>query len=289
MGKADTELAKALTASGKIVLRDGNTPANRSQLTAVKAGIRGAQAALAEGTTPPPPPLPTPDIFLGAGPADFPVGGGREKMQPPGSCVLVPAPDGSGDQVWQMSVDNNRKGANGQWSKSDNPRAQLLSPGLTDEQLKAGIWWGGAFWLPTTFPDSVPGFFNLAEFYGFPYDGPPTVELDLRHGNIGWQRNGEGGWKDIWRQPYVRGKKHTFLMHITDGLVEMWLNGKKECSEAIKVVGAANKLGPQECVIQSYREFVTDPKSPTAGIVTFFQWPMRVATTRALAEYPLPG
>lgn len=274
--QAEAQLAAAVSKLNRIRVRDSVSEKvlheAESNLQRLKVIIEGEA-----GPVIPPPPPPSsefaPDIFLGDSASKYP-SGSIQPNQPKGSATLVSAPDGSSDKVWELKV------ANEGWSSSDNPRSQLLSTGISNTQLQKGIWWGGAFWLPNDFPASSPGWWNLAEFYGQPFDGSPTVEIDLRSNGVGWQRNSEGSFKEVWRQPYVRGKKNTFLMHLESEHVEMWLNGSQVCSIDLKVVGTPNRTGPQQAIIQSYRQY-----NSVKSIVTMFHWPCAVGTQRGLVEY----
>jgi len=165
----------------------------------------------------------------------------------------------------------------------------LLSPAgvITDAHLKAGIWISGGFYVPSNMLQLPAGtkeaWVNLFEFMGQPYFESPTVELDLRIINgkllVGWQRNAEGDWANIWRRPFAFDKTNRWLMHLQPEQVDMWFNGEAVCSTKAKPVGVANAKGPQQAINQFYRDFNAWP-----GLQTIFQSFIAVGTKRELVE-----
>lgn len=233
---------------------------------------------------PPPPPAESPkssfapDIFYGDSFAKFPQKNGQALWQPtsPSDAVTQVTAGFELKGCWRLRVDDNT-GLN----ITSNPRAEMLSAPIPNNQE---IWWGLAWELPAGFPTSIPGWWNLAEYYGEPWAGSPTIEIDLRGNGVGWHTNSEGGNKDIWRAPYKPGTKETALIHIQPYRVEMWHNNGPMpiCSIDLKTVGAANSKGPQHCYIQNYRQRGMFPQA-----IDIYHWPLAVGTKRELVEYHL--
>jgi hypothetical protein len=219
----------------------------------------------------PPPALFAPDIFYGDSFAKFPQTSEGALIQPLSAVTLMP------DGRWRERVDDST-GLN----ITSNPRAEMISAPIPAEALKLGFWWGLAWEFPEDFPTSIPGWWNIAEFYGEPFAGSPTIEIDLRGNGVGWHTNSEGGNKDVWRSPYKPGTKETALLHIQPNQVEVWHNGEIAAVATIKTVGAANATGPQHCYIQNYRQKGMFPQA-----IDIFHWPLAVGTTRQRVEYSL--
>ena len=211
----------------------------------------------------------------------------------PGAVSEVPDPAGSGQSVFQMTVDNTDVYPA---TPTSDPRAQLLSPAIVDPGEE--IWWSGRFFLPSDFPSNVPGWFTLMEGpYGRPFDGTPPWHLEVSGSNLRWQRNDTYKWDVPWETPVVRNSWINVVVHTkfgADGYVEMWVNGKPISFFASNTynpnhVAATNRLamatrdhsndeGGNFTVIQSYR------KAGMFGTVSVFQGPMAIGKTRASVE-----
>ena len=265
---ADADYNDAVAALEELAkVKPGTSVASQNALKAGKAKVR----SIRERHIPIPPiestpePPSSPDVFYGTAKSQFSLQGGPVSE--------VAAPDGSGDTVFRLDC-SDTDGLN----ITSNPRSQMLTDGAK-VKLPNEFWWSGAFWLPTTFPAEVPGWWNLAQLHGPPYAGSPPIELDLGGKNVGWTRNGTGNFKTVWTRPYTRGKKNTFLLHIilgSSGLVEMWLNGEQVCSSQVPTIDSSNKTGPQSLYLQNYRQ-----KSMFSQTIPVYHWPMKVGTTRA--------
>lgn len=190
------------------------------------------------------------------------------------------APDGSLDKVLRFDC-NGTDGTN----ITENPRAQAKLEGLT---LPKEFWWSGAFWLPTTFPTNVPGWWNLLEGpYAPPYNGSPPVSIQLSGNRLQWISNEWHTGKDqiMWSLPYAPliGKKTSYKIIVeqsakkeANGLVEMWINGAQMCSAAWPTLDGSNYQGPQNLWLQSYRKL-----GMFSQTISLYHWFPKIGATRA--------
>lgn len=259
-----------LAQANKIVLKSAASKANQESLAKVKEDLRAIIAAETPVTPPVEPPVVEKPLWTADSLSDFYLQGTK--------VVEDLAPDGSLDKVLRFDC-NGTDGTN----ITENPRAQAKLEGLT---LPKEFWWSGAFWLPTTFPAEVPGWWNLLEGpYGPPYNGSPPVSIQLSGNRLQWISNEWHTGKDqiLWEQPYVRGKKTTYLIHVVQsatkeasGLVEMWINGEPVCSKAWPTLDGSNYQGPQGLWLQSYRK-----KGMFSQTVSLYHWFPKIGATRA--------
>jgi Polysaccharide lyase len=207
-----------------------------------------------------------------------------------GAVSEVTDPAGSSQKVFKMTVDDSDVYP---ITPTSDPRAQLLSP----QVVRPGdeIWWSSKFYLPGSFPSSVPGWLNLLEGpYGQPYNGSPPWQIQVSGNYIQWQRNRTYSWDVPWRMPLVKEKWVEVLVHTkfgSEGWVEMWINGQQitffsggtynpsGAAPATRLkmatMDASNNGGPNEVIIQSYR------KLGMFSSVTAYLGPVAVGSSRA--------
>lgn len=216
------------------------------------------------------------------------------QIQPAHTVEWVQAPDGSSPSynVAKISVSNidgtelDPEGV----KITSNPRGELKSPAFPNDQE---VWWSFCYWLPQgrktengvegDFPASIPGWWNIAEGpYGPGWNGSPPFEIDLRGTGIGWRTNSHfpGGERDIWREPYVRGKKHSVLVRRLITGISVFHDGDLKASTVFPTIDPSNSPGPQHYILQNYRK-----RDMYMGTATIYYWPLKIGTTRESVEY----
>jgi hypothetical protein len=220
-------------------------------------------------------------IFVGARIGDF------LNQSAPGAVTEVPDPAGGGGRVFKLTVADSDVYP---LTPTDNPRAELLSrprvlPGHE-------YWWRAKFFLPRSFPASIPGWMTVLEGpYGAPSAGTPPWHIEINGGYIQWSRNRTYGWDVPWRERIVRGQWVKVLVHFrfaTHGFVEMWIDGRRitffrggRSGEAptqrlaMATLDASNDGGPNSVAILSYR------KRGMFRSLTIYQGMTRLGPTRA--------
>lgn len=147
-----------------------------------------------------------------------------EILAAPHAITEVPDPLGGGETVLKMTVDD---GDVAPITPTENPRAQAVSPSM----IHAGdeFWLRTEFLIPESFPSQVPGWLALVSVYGPPHDGSSPWQIDLSGRHMLWERNEHYDFDTPWKQPLVRGKWVSVLLHERfddDGWVEMWIDGR---------------------------------------------------------------
>lgn len=128
-----------------------------------------------------------------------------------------------------------------------NPRVQLVGPfGMFSKGIEYYVSFSTYF--PTGFPIINSGFFQIAEVYGAPYGGSPTIGIDLEKNDAGnansiilrrHYKDSTGteqwGYPAIWKsQPIVLDTWQDIVLHFklsdvpSEGFVEIWHNGVKQ-------------------------------------------------------------
>ena len=249
--------------------------------------------------SPTPEPTPTPAPTPAEEPAPSPPGsvlflGDQIKdfwlnQSAPTGITEVSDPAGSGQKVFKMTVSDADVYP---VTPTENPRAQVLSP----PSIKPGdeIWWSSKFYLPASFPSSVPGWLNLLEGpYGGPFNGSPPWQIQVVGNSIQWTRNKTYAWDVPWKMPLVKEKWISVVVHErfgSDGYVEMWVDGQPitffsggtyNPSKAaatthlnMATMDSSNNGGANSIILQSYRKAGMFPS------VTVFEGPLTIGTSR---------
>lgn len=224
-------------------------------------------------------------LFLGDQVRDFWL-----NQSAPNAITEVSDPAGSGQKVFKMVVSDSDVYP---ITPTENPRAQLLST----PEIENGdeIWWHSSFYLPASFPSSVPGWLNLLEGpYGGPFNGSPPWQIQVVGNSIQWTRNKTYAWDVPWKMPLVKEKWVDVVVHErfgTNGYVEMWINGQPITFFSggtynpskvaptthlnMATMDSSNNGGANSIILQSYRE---------AGMfssVTVFEGPLTIGKSRA--------
>jgi hypothetical protein len=233
-------------------------------------------------------PAPAPSgslLFLGDQIKDFYL-----NQSAPNAITEVGDPAGSSQKVFKMVVADSDVYP---ITPTENPRAQLLSP----TSIKPGdeIWWHSKFFLPGSFPSSVPGWLNLLEGpYGSPFNGSPPWQIQVVGNSIQWTRNRTYAWDVPWKMPLVKEKWVDVLVHErfgSSGFVEMWINGQQVTFFSggtynpakvaptthldMATMDSSNNGAPNSIILQSYRE------AGMLGSVSVFEGPLTIGTSRA--------
>ncbi len=143
-------------------------------------------------------------------------------QEAPGAITEVPDPLGSGETVFQMTVNNKDVAP---ITPTDNPRAQALSPSMIKPNEE--FWLQTKFMLPQDMP-SIPGWMSLVAIYGAPFDGSGPWGVAITENEFRFQRNSTYNWDIPWRAPLIKGAWVTVTLHEkfgSDGFVEMWIDG----------------------------------------------------------------
>jgi Polysaccharide lyase len=142
-----------------------------------------------------------------------------------GAISEVADPAGSGEKVFKMTVGDNDVYP---ITPTENPRAELVSPPMANNGTE--FWATMKFFLPSSFPSSVPGWLTLLEGpYGPPFEGSPPWHLEVNGDNIQWVRNGTYGYDVPWSMPLTKNSWVNVMVHEkfgTEGWIEMWINGQ---------------------------------------------------------------
>ena len=144
----------------------------------------------------------------------------------PGAVTEVPDPAGSGESVFQMTVGDKDVYP---ITPTENPRAELVSTPTINPGDE--LWWSSKFYLPSSFPSSIPSWLTLMEGpYGSPFNGTPPWHIEVSGEHIQWSRNGTYNWDVPWQMPLVKDSWVSVMVHekfASEGWVEMWIDGKQ--------------------------------------------------------------
>jgi hypothetical protein len=146
----------------------------------------------------------------------------------PGHVFPTLDPLGSGREVLEYAINNGDQPYPGALPRGDVESPKMFFPG--DD------WYIS---IPTLIPSGFPTinnqyFFQVAEIYGPPYGGSPTVGLDLESDSAG--RNHLKLDLDAahsgtpWVGPALDGRWHTLTLHVhfatdSSGFVQLWYDG----------------------------------------------------------------
>jgi hypothetical protein len=211
----------------------------------------------------------------------------------PGAVSEVADPAGSERTVFRLDVDDTDVFP---VTPTDNPRAQLVSPAILEPGDE--IWWSAGFYLPASFPSSVPGWLNVLQGpFGPPFSGSPPWQIQVRGEKLQWTRNATYGFDVPWQMPLVKNQWVDVLVHerfAAEGFVEMWIDGRRvtffgggtfnpngvaaTTHLATRTLDGSNDEGPNSLFLQSYREAGMFPS------VTVYESPLRIGAARASVE-----
>jgi hypothetical protein len=208
----------------------------------------------------------------------------------PNAITEVSDPAGSGQKVFKMVVADSDVYP---ITPSENPRAQVLS----HPEIESGdeIWWHSSFYLPGSFPSSVPGWLNLLEGpYGAPFNGSPPWQIQVVGNSIQWTRNKTYSWDVPWKMPLVKEKWVDVVVHErfgSSGYVEMWIDGQPitffsggtynpskvapTSHLSMATMDSSNNGGANSIILQSYR------KAGMFSSATVFEGPLTIGKTQA--------
>jgi hypothetical protein len=254
--------SQATTSKAKHHKRHHRKAKARARRTAAAHGKRGVSdnVSLAVSSAKPRSKAPKPKtsaltpglLFNGSHLSDF-----DALEEAPGAMQEVPDPLGSGETVFQVTV-NERDVA--PITPTENPRAQALSPDI----IRPGdeFWLSTKFMIPQNYPH-VSSWMSLIGVYGPPYGGPGPWVVEVCNDRLQWMRNRNYNWDVPWSQPLVKGQWTTILMHqrfASDGWIEMWVNGQpisffgRETRLSMQTADGSNSGGANSARISQYRE-----------------------------------
>ncbi len=211
----------------------------------------------------------------------------------PGAVTEVPDPAGSGESVFQMTVGDKDVYP---ITPTENPRAELVSTPTINPGDE--LWWSSKFYLPSSFPSSIPSWLTLMEGpYGSPFNGTPPWHIEVSGEHIQWSRNGTYNWDVPWQMPLVKNSWVSVMVHekfASEGWVEMWIDGKPidffsastynpnhvAPTQRLKMqtMDASNDTGPNAIHLMNYR------KVGMFNSVTLDEGPLAIGTTQESVE-----
>jgi hypothetical protein len=205
--------------------------------------------------------------------------------------VSVPNPSGAPGHVLKFTALNSDV-----WPRTPtaNPRAQLVTP---DNVVRPGdrFWESYEIYLPTTFPvaQTMNGWLALGSpFYGAPWNGSPSVGLEITDGDFRWATNeyAQVPWHILWQRPIVTGRWIRFTWDINPsaaGFAELYVNDvavhvnydrHQQHGAHLPVMDQTNSDGPWESQLSAYFKLNEFAK------VTIYFKDFRIATTQGAAE-----
>jgi hypothetical protein len=153
----------------------------------------------------------------------------------PGGVTVVTSPVRHGMYAARFAVADDDTNARCLAVPTENPRAQLVGPfGLF--QAGDDVYIGFSTFFPADFPTVPAGsWLQLHEDYGPPYNGSPTMEVDVYGDRLGMEANeNDGIYHRIWTagEDIHRGTQwEDIVLHVkwsTDpavGFIELWYDG----------------------------------------------------------------
>jgi hypothetical protein len=176
-----------------------------------------------------------------------------------------------------------------------NPRAQLVTPS-TILHANTPFWESYQLYLPTSFPTAQT--YNNAwlalgsPFYGAPYDGSPSMGLEITNGMYRWGTNSHAQvhGATLWQSPIVLGRWMRFTWYVNpaaNGFAELYVNGQavsvsyngqSQDGANFPVVDQSNFVGPWVSQISAYYGLGEFPQ------VTMFFKNFVIGTSKGAAE-----
>jgi hypothetical protein len=210
----------------------------------------------------------------------------------PGGVATVTSPVRSGRYAAKFTVSDSSTNANCPLVPTSDPRAQLVGPPMFTEGSDDYI--GFSTYFPANFPTISSGWMQIAEIYGPPYGGSPSIGIDVTGNRLTLDRDPTHIWDTIWISPSEIPKGvgwENFVLHVkfsTDpsvGFVELWLNGVRQAftngAQRIyydTLVPGVNWNGgsPNRLYLNQYRS-----ATPLLGTVTLYHDAARVGSSYA--------
>ncbi|HXV05798.1 MAG TPA: polysaccharide lyase [Solirubrobacterales bacterium] len=236
-------------------------------------------------------PAPTPALWSG----DFEAGN-LSQWSLNQSCsegvTVVNSPVRSGQYAAKFTVTDTSTSEYCPLVPTSSPRAQLVGPQMFTEGSDDYI--GFSTFFPADFPTISSGWMQVAEIYGPPFGGSPSIGIDVVGNRLALQRDPTHNWDTIWTSPTEISKGTAWediVLHVkfsTDpsvGFVELWLNGAQQTFKngARRIyydtlVPGVNWDGssPNRVYLNQYRS-----SSPPRGAVTLYHDAARVGTSYA--------
>jgi hypothetical protein len=151
----------------------------------------------------------------------------------PTGVTIVTSPARKGTHAAKFTVadgDTNAKCPN---VPTENPRAQLVTKGLFKDGDDYFI--GLSMYFPTGFP-APTDWFQVAEIYGEPFGGSPSMEFDVKGTKLAFSRDKTHGYDTPWTATHdiVKDKWEDLVIHVkfssdpNTGFVEIWDNGVQQ-------------------------------------------------------------
>lgn len=151
----------------------------------------------------------------------------------PGGVTIVDSPTRKGNGAAKFTVSDGDTNSRCDDVPTHNPRAQLVSDGMFGDGDEYYI--AHSIYFPSDFPDDPNGWFQIAELYGPPFGGSPSMGIDVCGSSICFSRDESHGYDSIWESPRVtKGEWHDLVYHVkfstdaSEGFVEIWYDGVKQ-------------------------------------------------------------
>jgi Polysaccharide lyase len=172
-----------------------------------------------------------------------------------------------------------------------DPRAQLISPELFREGDDRYI--GFSTFFPADFPTISKGWMQVAEIYGPPFAGAPSIGIFVEGDRLVLSRDQAHHWDDVWESttPIAKGTQwEDIVLHVkfstdpTIGFVELWhdgvqqkfVDGSSRIYYATLVPGITWNGSPNRFILNQYRS-----SSPELGPVTLYHDAAKVGKSYA--------
>jgi hypothetical protein len=203
----------------------------------------------------------------------------------------VADPAGGPDQVLEFTADN---GDIAPLTPTDNPRAQLITPnGIV--RANQPFWESYELYLPPSFPAKLTNGSWVtfgSPFYGPPFNGTPSIDLEVTNGHFLWQANANAPhpWQVLWEAPVVTGHWIRFTWFVNpaaSGFVELYVddvpvsvnNGSTTTlGTNLPVLDASNDLGPWCSQLSVYMQH-----NVFSSVTAYFR-DFAIGTTQAAAD-----
>jgi hypothetical protein len=206
----------------------------------------------------------------------------------PGDVAVVSSPVRAGRYAARFTVRDESVTANCPAVPTSGTRASLTSPRLFGPGDDADI--GVSTYFPAGFPAITSGWLQVAEVYGPPYNGSPTIGLAVNGNRLVLTRdathNVDAAWTSLADVAKGTGWED-IVLHVkfsTDpsvGFVELWHNGQRQrftdgaqTLHYSTIVPGINGGGPNSLFLNQYRS-----KSPARGAVTLYHDQAKVGSS----------